>query len=389
MSNPFTYGTAQGGQANRYAPLGFSRNPFVPQDDDDQDGPFYSGHMQAQIGEIQLWLTESIEKQPPALSIKGTIGVGKTRLLKALRRGIQAGEEERHSYAVLVSLSKSGYTRPSAGQLLLDILDVFAPKWDTNAKSAPTGVMPIVWSILKADRAPSEETVIGKALSQARQSNGDSHVEQAMMISRWLHRIPLTPSQSAATGLYGRLDFEGQMPDVLCDLLTAAREAGVLNKLFLMIDQLEDLFRPSYSELRQSRLLTDLRNLVDRQDAGAPLAMIFSWSPDLDLLEGFYRGRVELAMQRSYAALYSRLTRRLVTLDKLRELHITAFAQTYLDALRQVPGNKPTRWPTAIDLAQRAWAKLAEQRLIQDNAATPRDLLTALAGVVEEMVKEE
>lgn len=385
MNNPFTFGASATQPVNKYAALGFSRNPFSPQDDDDQDGPFYDGHLSDQIKAVQQWLTDTRTDSPPALSIKGTIGVGKTRLLKALRRTISSRSSDEKSHAVLVSLSKTGYARPSVGQLLLDILDVFAPPWADATKSTPPGVMPLVWCVLKGDGQFENKSVLAKALAIARESEGSRQIELATFISRWLHRIPLTTNQSSALGLYSRLDFEGQVPDVLCDLLVAAHEAGVLQRLFLLIDQLEDLFRPSYSDLRQSRILTDLRGLVDRQDGGTPLGLVFAWSPDLDLLEGLYRSRVEIAMQQSYAALYSRLTRRLVTLEKLRELHLIPFAQRYMDALKDVQHNDPSKWPKAVELAHRAWEVLGRQRLIQDNAVTPRDLLAALSEVTDDM----
>lgn len=84
-------------QTNPYSKIGFSRNPFESQDDDDQMGPFYEGHIETEIGRIKSWLDASLDGTVQALSIRGTIGVGKTRILKDLRRAIMQAASEKKS----------------------------------------------------------------------------------------------------------------------------------------------------------------------------------------------------------------------------------------------------------------------------------------------------
>ena len=191
---------------------------------------------------------------------------------------------------------------------------------------------------------------MGRAISTAREAS--DRAAAAQYLSRWLYREPLTPKQSETVALHGRLDYEGQLPDILCDLLSVATEVGVIKKLFFMVDQLEDLFTPNYSLLRQSRILTDLRTLIDKQDSGTPLAMILSWSTDVDAPD--WRrlpDHVGREIQQRYSALHSRITRELVVINKLREIHATGFAQKYIDPLGEPTQAETSLRPTTSQLA--------------------------------------
>ena len=383
MSNPFTFGTSVKEVRNKYAKIGFSRNPFTPRDEDDNDGPFYQGHLSTEISTINKWLQESINDNPPALSIKGSIGVGKTRLMKAVRNQILSAASQERVHAGLIPLGQSGYARPSIGQLMLDTLETYVPAWMPSHQIWKPGIIPLVKLIVESEQSISRSLPLGQVLGSIRDSPKDTQEEKMRLFCRWIHREQLTPKQSEQVGLYHRLDYEGALPGVLCDLLILAKEAGVLNKLYLMIDQLEDLFRPSYSELRQSRLVTDMRLIIDKQDAGAPLGLIFAWSPDVDQLGYSSRNAVDHNMQQKYSALYSRLTRSLVNIGKLRELHIAAFAEAYTEPFKEQSGNDTSKWPAAVEIAGDAWSILKNKGVVQDNTVTPRDLLTALYEAVE------
>ena len=108
MNGVFSLAPPTKKQVNPYSKIGFARNPFESQDDDDQAGPFYKGHIQTEIDTIQTWLAESLVGSVQALSIRGTIGVGKTRILKDLRRAIMYAADEQKIHAVLVFLNKTG-----------------------------------------------------------------------------------------------------------------------------------------------------------------------------------------------------------------------------------------------------------------------------------------
>ena len=97
-----------------------------------------------------------------------------------------------------------------------------------------------------------------------------------------------------ASGLTRRIDWEGDLIPILADLLRFARECGILRTLFFLVDHIEDLFRPSFSMVRRSRLLTDLKALVDEVDRDAPIGLLLAWDAGSDFYMGDrYKARTD------------------------------------------------------------------------------------------------
>jgi len=73
-----------------YTLIGYPRNPFRPEPDIDvlDTGPFYKDHIIRQLRDITQWLREIHRDRTSSqtLSLVGTIGIGKTRLIRFIQR---------------------------------------------------------------------------------------------------------------------------------------------------------------------------------------------------------------------------------------------------------------------------------------------------------------
>ena len=379
MSNPFVFGPTKAATNNRYQALGFKRNPFVPQDDDETEGPFYTKHLTSQVAMLLEWASESLEKNVPALALKGTIGAGKTRVLRALKHSLMAARIENKIHVEHVFLNRAGYSRPNVAGFILGALETFKPDWSlANCPTCPITVMPIVWAIAHSDLPPKSSRLVGIYMTKLQQSNDKEHNSE--VLTRWFRRDSISASQGRSFGIIGRLDAEGTHILILSDLLRVAKECGVLNKLFLFVDQLEDLMRPSYSELRKSRILEDLRSLIDYIDEGAPIGLILSWSPEIDYGNYVFRmTNVDQILETTYMAFYSRARRKMVQLDNLGLTHAPEFAEQYAE-FAKVDANASV---SVNDIVVHAWTNLKETGLISAERATPRDFLKALQDEVD------
>jgi hypothetical protein len=147
--------------------------------------------------------------------------------------------------------------------------------------------------------------------------------------------------------------------------------------MFLFIDQLEDLFSKGLTPVRRSRVLTDLRALIDIVDGGAPIGLLLSWAPGFD---------AEIRTQ--YPAVYTRLARRRVELPLLERRYAASFTDVWMKGQQDKPGYHPSKQPSAADLSEKAWDALrAKGRLLPPGEkATPRDFLLALANEADRRV---
>lgn len=371
-----------------YERLGYPRNPFRASGDEQVNsfGPFYAGHIQTQVDGIKLWIQDVHSgRSRTALSIVGNIGAGKTRILQYLRRSLLSSPPKEKIACELVLLSETGYSRASVGGMLVAALERMALP---SSETLPDGVLPIVWGIVTSSIALSDvHGTLAGALQRTQNEHGEKRKEYARLISRWLQRSPLTASEANTVGLHRKLDWEGELIGIVAELIRIAAAVGVLRTFFLFVDQLEDLFRPTFSELRRSRILTDLRGLVDEIDKGTPIGLILSWSPDVSAAANRQaRNEVELRFQSSYDALYSRMQRRRVVLPLLSLENATPFTLEWIEAAKNEVGFDEAKQPKPYELATKAWADLERGRKLYPGGkgvATPRDLLTALADEVD------
>lgn len=354
--------------------LGYPRNPFALTDEDVLRPPFYSDHIERELRAIGEWTKGALSGQRLPLSIVGSIGVGKSRVLTMLRDALLT-QALPGIVVDKIAITDGGYGKASLGALLVTSLERARV---SGAEPPPDNVIGLVWSIVHAPRRVDGTTPLRQALAKAQTGiDGVGGRRMAAAISKWLTRSPLGPAEAAEVGLQRRIDWEGALIPVVADLVTCAREVGRLNTYFLLLDQLEDLFTGAFSELRRSRLLTDLRGLMDQIDQGMPMALVLTFGPEI-------QGQsTDAQIARSYAALASRIERKKVDLALFERQHAERFAQKYVERLAQDPLFNKSKQPSISDLVNEAWDRLKRTKSVAvTGKTTPRDLLRALENVV-------
>ncbi len=383
MSDIFDLTSSELPLAGRYSTLGLPYNPFSIQSNEGDLGPFYREHLQNALSRLQDWLKSALLNDVQPVSIKGSIGVGKTRLLLQIKRQINDLDQSYLVSASYARIDKTGYRLPSIGQMVLEAIEQFPRDNET-----PEGIIPVIWKAANSPITISRSSLMGRVAKRLQSADINEKMELARLLCRWLHRNTLTVTQSERIGLHGRLDYEGQLPEILADLLLVLKECTVINKIYLMIDQLEDVFRPGYSELRRSRILTDLRTLIDVVTEGAPIALVLAWSPEVDDPRFITARSTDAHLNTEYPALYSRLTRNMVELPKLDLYHATPFVQVYLEAASKAENYEAEKVHKASFWVSKAWELLSDRKRIPDNRVTPRDLLSTLSEIVESMIND-
>jgi hypothetical protein len=384
------FGSSEPEQANNpYRTLGYPRNPFRAQAGESLEGsiPLYDEHIRQQLADIDHWLVDVHQRQVrDPLSVVGGIGTGKTHLLRLMRQRLDAAASPRQRVAAdLLLLGDAGYSRASIGQLLVLALERMRLPW---VASVPEGVFPLLWGILSTDYPPRPSAFpsrLAPTLHHIRTVSAAEKEQRARLVTRWLQRAQLSETEARRVGLSRRIDWEGELIPVVAELFALGRAAGVLDTFFLLIDQLEELFRPVFTELRRSRLLTDLRGLVDYIDSGAPIGLALAWTPDFHQpISTNEPGEVEQAFQQKYEALFSRLQRRRITLPLLAQEHAEPFSRRWIDSLKGQEGFESARQPNPTELVGTAWKHLrSKKQLYPGERATPRDLLAILADEVD------
>jgi hypothetical protein len=373
--------------ADSYRALGYSRNPFRPSAEAEAAGmtPFYTGHILEELKRVLGWIKDVHRlgvRQPMALV--GNIGAGKSRILSWLRNHLSSLPADERVWTDVVLLSETGYGRASVGGFLVAALE----RMSSPDRPPLLDILPLVWSVVTVPEFVARPRgPLGAALRQAWGSQGSERSERARLISRWLQRSPLTPSEANRIGLHRRIDWEGELIRTAAEFLRLACDLGVLKTLFLFVDQLEDLFGSSFSDLRRARILSDLRSLVDEIDAGAPIGLMLAWTPDFT--EGGLAGRrrsVEVEFREKYEALFGRMQRRRVDLPLLTLQYAEPFASEWVQSVGAEAGWDRERQPPVADVALAAWSALERSRALlpgDPRRATPRQLLTALGDEVD------
>jgi hypothetical protein len=283
-----------------------------------------------------------------------------------------------------VLLSDTGYARASVGGFLIAAFE----RMSLGGRPPSPDILPLVWSVITVtDFSATPKGPLSAALRLAWETPLTERPERARLISRWLQRSPLTPTEAMRVGLHRRIDWEGELIRTAAEFLRLARELEVLRTFFLFVDQLEDLFGRGFSDLRRARILSDLRSLVDEIDAGAPIGLMLAWTPDFSEGGRMAGSRsVEMEFKEKYEALFARMQRRRVNLPLLSSDHAEPFAKKWIEALRDEPGFEEDKQPSAAELAVAAWGVLERGRTLLPGApkrATPRDLLRALGDEVD------
>lgn len=331
-------GTASAPSAsNPFARYGLVDNPFPAAGID--SGLLYSNHMLDELRRVNEWLTRvqrategSVPNPVPPLAIFGSLGVGKTHLLRYLERGL---EQSKSSPVLRKGLADEGVTRLVLANLFLRYLPGVP-----DAAEPGSGLVRVI-----VDEAKRRKISSDKLLEVLREGSpieaplriilGGDEPDAITWFGRWLRRENTTSTQRMKLGLAGVLEGEGQAIRAVADLLRIAKAVGLIQVWFIMIDQLEELWREGVvTPSRRARFLTDLRFLIDQSLEGAPIAVLLAWNTTTS---GF-ASEVSAQMRNDYQALWERLNKP-IDLPQMSEDHVWPFAETYLKAagIRNAP----------------------------------------------------
>jgi hypothetical protein len=377
------YDEASKADENPYEPLGLLRNPFRSAEPQPGKNPLYTGHIETELKLVRSWLRDvqmNDVRQP--LSLVGTIGSGKTALLTAIEAGIKGWPASEKTEVFRYNLPDIGMSKPNLGALLIGSIERMAVDGVGNV---PDKTLRLVWGVVRSRRPIPAGGRLTDVLERLRRASaGEQQQELVHLFSRWIERNALTPAQAHRLGLHRRIDWEGEVVPVAAELLKVARKCEVIRTVFILVDQLEDLFTSNVTPLRRARILTDLRGLIDEIDAGAPIGLLLSWSPDVHT--GLQDGQVEAQLQQQYEALFSRMQRNRVDIPYLTRDDVNQFTAKWLKPAIEEVGQDP-RQPKPAALAESAWnAMKDESALFPGGKTTPREFLTYLSREVDRRV---
>jgi hypothetical protein len=313
---------------------------------------FYTNHIAGELARIQAWFNAVAAATDPArpapqavtpLAIYGSLGVGKTHLLNYLERGLRRNS--------LTPTLRKGLADEGMSRLVLaDLILRYLPDPPEPRPGPPRPGGALVYELVKRARQDKRArgamegalrpgSPIATPLFAAAALDDDA----TTWFARWLRREYTTPAQRSKLGLAGVLQSEGEAIRAVADLMRLARVAGFLRAWFLLIDQLEELWRPNVvTATRRARFLTDLRHLIDECQEGAPVAVLLAWNTTVEHEALLAAPAVQDRMQQDYRALWQRLGAPL-DLPTLRGEDVWPFARTYLDAAPVMP-SRDVEW---------------------------------------------
>jgi hypothetical protein len=344
MSGISITGNKSSSKASPWRQFGLLGNPFPPSGvATDVD---YDEHQPNQVQDVISWLNKSVDPSPQQwspLAISGSIGVGKTHVLRKMERACAAyRESENLGPRIMVSsqtLVGAGMKTLLLSNLLLEALNQPLPSGNvqTNAAEMPLLAMAVEQMlvtksshIIQEDLPPSSP--IHKPLTRIAAARNASEASRlTLLLSSWLARRNLTSGQLESLGLGGKLEGEGQAVRAFAHVCRFAMKAMGFRVWFLFIDQMEDLWRRDVTTaLRRTRFLTDLRTLIDEALEGCPVAVTLAWNTEVLIGGSRMPEDVEERLQRDYLAMFSRISN-VVHISTLPREHLLPFANAYIE----------------------------------------------------------
>jgi hypothetical protein len=387
---------------------GLTENPFppsgVPTDVD------YDAHQPDEVRAISTWLTKSVEEsttQWSPLAISGSIGVGKTHVLRKMERACAAFRDAENLGPRLMLSSQtlvgSGMKTLLLSNLLLDALNQPLPSGSvaTNAAEMPILAAAIEQMVSEKTFAilgklPASSPILKPLTRIAASRNSAQTAILVQLLGAWLARRNLTRGQLDLLGLGNKLEGEGQAVRAFAHVCLFARLAMGFRVWFLFIDQMEDLWRRDVTtSLRRTRFLTDLRTLIDESLEGCPVAVTLAWNTEVLVGASRVEEDIERRLQHDYLAMFSRI-QNVIHISTLPEAHLLPFAKAYVDyaharhmAERGARGNEGQDgkfWRAIERERQGILARVADYGRRQNGALVARAWLDALREWADEFV---
>src|SRR5258708_214831 len=218
--------------------FGLLGNPFPPSGVATEVD--YDQHQPEQVQEIVSWLNKGVDpsaRQWSPLAISGSIGVGKTHVIRKMER---ACADYRDSENLGSRLMISSQTLVGAGMrtlllsnLLLEALNQPLPSGNVQTNSAKMPLLAVAVEQMLSDKNTGivleglpASSPIHKPLTRiaaARTTNEASRL--TTLLSSWLARRNLTSGQLDSLGLGGKLEGEGQAVRAFAHVCRFAQKA--------------------------------------------------------------------------------------------------------------------------------------------------------------------
>lgn len=352
---------------SRWEALGFAMNPFP--ESGVATGVDYNEHQKEEIHAINAWLGRTVDPKATQwrpLLIKGSIGVGKTHVLRRIERVIE--NSSKHATPSKVGVSYHIVTGLGVRNLLLSnlLLEALQATLPGQEESREEGELPLVHKILGALRESREQDPEKhplKALSRTSplraplkkillDSNQDE-VEQ--LFSSWLMRRDLTRAALERIGARGRLEGEGEAVRAYAHVFRLAHTTLGFQVWIMLLDQIEDLWNnKEVTPLKRARFLTDLRTLVDEGLEGAPIVPVLAWNTEVSIAGKVSAIDVEEKVASEYRALSARLPKPVDLPMLLISEHAYNFAVSYIEAVGSGRTDSKTQMLAALEQDQSA-----------------------------------
>jgi hypothetical protein len=324
---------------------GVERNPFP--ESGVGHGVNYEDHLiDGQLETISDWLQHALdthETQWRPLALKGSIGVGKTHWLWTIEELVQSHErEQRLNGKIFISrhtLTDAGMRSLNLGSLMHEGL----------TRSS------IIERTLRAFREESWSDSVQPELGTASPLYApldklahcaDKDVEEQIDLFRsWLLRSRLSPTKLDRLGVNDRLDLESIWVRAQAHLCRLAGQVMGFLGWFLLIDQLEDLWRRGVTTpLRRARFLSELRSLIDEAYEGAPIAVGMAWNTTVTNTGRGTPPDIERQLQKDYYSLFTRIHGdRVLEFVGLPREHALPFARAYIDKVARSESTEGTQ----------------------------------------------
>lgn len=283
----------------------------------------YTRHLTEQLAKLNGWVRQVVTGKAGPLALFGSLGVGKSHLLSYFESGLRSNPK---TPVLRVSLTERGMGRITLADLLIRSL----PRLGERDESAIAAICSQPRErVIAHVRELGADAPLREPLLRLMDTPAAERPEAIQTLERWLRHEFTTPKKRAQVGIGGTLRREGEALVCLANIFRLAHRLELARGWFVLIDQLEELWRPHViTASRRARFLTDLRLLADLALSGSPIGLLIAWNTTVG-----DRGDsdVQELLDRDYRALWQRFSGpNRLDLPMLSRDDIWPFAQKYL-----------------------------------------------------------